>query len=183
MHSALRRAIERGNLQAVLAALEYGADIEEADMHGDTGLPLRIACFKGHTAITEELIRRGANVNAANADGPGGPIRIAAKMHHRDIVHLLLQHGAELPADVKLPLDDSSERRKGVERRRGNLGAPSGFTERRRALERRVTSVSELTLTDYQWETYFSQSQPLPAAPVTHEIDDAVSMLFERVRD
>jgi hypothetical protein len=64
-----------------------------------------------------------------------------------------------------------------------NAGAPPGFTERRRARERRVTSVHELTLTDVQWETYFTQSQPVPAAPAPHEIDDAVSMLFERIRD
>lgn len=184
MYSALRRAIERGNLQAVLAALEHGADIEEADMHGDTGLPLRIACFKGNAAIVEELIRCGANINAANGHGPGGPIRMAAKGQHRDIVHLLMQHGAELPADVQLPLDDGSERRKRIERRKRNLGAPSGFAERRRARERRVTSVSELTLTDLQWDSYFTQSQPLPmTTPVPHEMDDAVSMLFERVRD
>lgn len=183
MHSALRRAIERGDLQAVLAALDHGANVEEADMHGDAGLPLRIACFKGHASIVEELIRRGANVNAANANGPGGPIRMAAKGHHRDVVHLLMQYGAELPVDVKLPLDDGSERRKRVERRGRNFGAPSGFAERRRTRERRVTSVSELTLTDLQWDTYFTQSQPLPQAPVAHESDDAVSMLFERVRD
>jgi hypothetical protein len=183
MHSALRRAIERGNLQAVLVALEHGADIEEADIHGDTGLPLRIACFKGYSAIAEELIRRGANINAANANGPGGPIRMAARGHHRDIVHLLMQHGAVLPADVQLPLDDGSERRKRVERRRRNLGAPSGLTDRRRAHDRRVTSVSELTLTDLQWDSYFTQSQPQAALPATHEMDDTVSMLFERVRD
>lgn len=183
MHSALRRAIERGNLQAVLTAIEYGANIEEADMHGDPGLPLRIACFNGHTAIVEELIKRGANIHAPNGQGMGGPIRMAAKGNHRDIIHLLMEHGAELPTDVKLPLNDGGERRKRTERRKRDAGIPVGLVERRRSHERRVTSVHELTLSDVQWQTYFTQSQPLPVAPIHHEIDDAVSMLFERVRD
>lgn len=46
----------------------------------------------------------------------------------------------------------------------------------------RTTSVQELTLTDLQWETYFTQSQPLPTHHTEH-IDDTASMLFERVRD
>lgn len=183
MHNALRRAIERGNLHAVLTALEHGANIEEADMHGDPGLPLRIACFKGHAAIVKELIKRGANVNAPNAHGIGGPIRMAAKANHRDIIHLLMQHGAELPPDVKLSLDDAGDRRKGVDRRKRNVGAPQGFTERRSGKERRATSVEELTLSDAQWETYFSQAQPLPVAPATHDFDEAVSMVLARVRD
>jgi hypothetical protein len=182
MHSALRRAIERADIQAVNVAIEHGADIEEADMHGDPGLPLRIACFKGYASIVEALIKRGASVNAPNCQGPGGPIRMAAKGHHMGIVHLLMMHGAELPADVHLPLNDSSERRKRIDRRKRNNGAPQGFTERRRSQERRTTSVQELTLTDLQWETYFTQSQPLPTHHTEH-IDDTVSMLFERVRD
>lgn len=70
MHSALRRAIERGDLQAVHVAIDHGAEIEEADMHGDPGLPLRIACFKGYASIVEALIKRGASVNAPNCQGP-----------------------------------------------------------------------------------------------------------------
>lgn len=182
MHSALRRAIERADIQAVNVAIEHGADIEEADMHGDPGLPLRTACFKGHASIVETLIKHGANINAPNGQGPGGPIRMAAKGHHMGIVHLLMVPGAELPADLHLPLNDSAERRKRIDRRKRNQGAPLGFTERRRAQERRATSVHELTLTDLQWDTYFTQSQPLPTHH-TEQIDDSVSMLFERVRD
>jgi len=183
MHSALRRAIDRGNLQAVLTALEHGANIEEADMHGDPGLPLRIACFKGHAPIVKELIKRGANINARNGQGMGGPIRMAAKANHRDIIHLLMQHGAELPSDVRLSLDDGGDRRKCADRRKHNVGAPQGFTERRLGKERRATSVEELTLSDVQWETYFSQVQPSPVAPSAHEVDEVVSMVLARVRD
>lgn len=183
MHSALRRAIERGNLQAVLTALEHGANIEEPDMHGDTGLPLRIACFKGHFEIVEELIRRGADIHAPNGQGIGGPIRMAAKANHHAIVNLLMLHGAELPADVTLKAENHGERRKRTERRMRDTGAPPGFVERRRAAERRDTSVSELTLTDLQWQTYFTQSQPLPVIRSSHEVDETVSLIFGRVRD
>ena len=60
-----------------MIALDHGGDIEEADIHGDPGLPLRIACFKGHIDIVRELIRRGADIHAPNAQGKGGPIRMA----------------------------------------------------------------------------------------------------------
>lgn len=184
MYSALRRAVERGDLSALHAALEHGADIEEADMHGDRGLPLRVACFKGYATIVEELIKRGANVNAPNAQGPGGPLRMAAKGQHRDIVDLLIAHGAEIPPDLTLPTaEQHGERRKRVDRRKRNAGPPAGLRERRQARERRVTSVREVTLTDGQWETYFSQSQPMPA-PLPHDdLHDSVSLVFERVRD
>ncbi len=64
--SELRSAIEQGDRAAVIRALDNGADIEEADMHGEPGLPLRMACFDGHLGIVTELIRRGANVAAVS---------------------------------------------------------------------------------------------------------------------
>lgn len=184
MHSALRRAIEKGNLQAVIAALDNGAAIEESDMHGASGLPLRIACFKGRTDIVLELIRRGADIHAPNTQGEGGPIRMAARGQHPHIVQLLLAHGAQLPADVSMPKADTSERRKRSDRRTRNFGPPSGFRERREARERRVVLVKEVALSDMQWERYFSQTQPVQPVPLHHhEFIDTASMVFERVRD
>ena len=130
MHSALRRAIEKGNLDAVRTALDHGALIEEADMHGDPGLPMRIACFKGHADIVRELIKRGADIHAPNAQGAGGPIRMASRGQHSHIVELLLAHGAEVPEDVQLPNANSGERRKRGERRRRDIGPPSDIRER-----------------------------------------------------
>lgn len=178
-HSALRRAIEHGNLDAVLNAIDHGADIEEADMHGDPGLPLRIACFKGNAAIVEALIKHGANINARNTQGVGGPIRMAAKGQHRDIVQLLIQHGAEVPEDLKLPPDDRQDRRKGSDRRKSNLGPPSGLKERRQGKDRRVTSVHELALSEQQWEDYFVQ----PKAASQHELSETAALILDRARD
>lgn len=183
MHSALRRAIEKGNLEAVRTALDHGAVIEEADMHGDPGLPMRIACFKGDADIVLELIMRGADINAPNAQGAGGPIRMAARGKHSHIVQLLMTHGADLPADVQLPRANDGERRNRGDRRRRDVGPPSDFRERRQTRERRATSVREVELSDLQWERYFAQTQPsLPPTP-HHDITDTVSLVFERVRD
>lgn len=72
-------------------------------MHGFSGLPLRTACFAGNTAIVHDLIKLGADVNAAGSDGPSAPLRLAQRRGHHDIVGLLRQHGAQAPSDVKAP--------------------------------------------------------------------------------
>jgi ankyrin repeat protein len=95
--SKLIDSIRAGRLSDVIDALEAGADIEEADMHGTRGLPLRTACFEGNLAIVEELLRRGADLHAAASDGPGAPLRLALRRNHQDIVALLLQLGAHVP--------------------------------------------------------------------------------------
>lgn len=185
-HSALRRAVELGNLRAVQSALDYGGNIEEADMHGDPGLPLRIACFRGHLAVVYELIQRGANIHAPNGQGIGGPIRMAVKGGHHQIVQLLLAHGAELPADLTLPRADTGERRKRSERRLRNAGPPRGLAERRIQRDRRTTSVRELELDEAQWETYFASTIPLAPKtpfPTLHDLHDHASLVLERARD
>jgi len=181
MNSELHKAIERGDLSAVVAALERGADIEATDIHGAPGLPLRTACFRGHDQIVVELIQRGANIHAANADGFGAPVRMAVRGKHWHIVDLLLTRGAELPPGVDIPATDRSERRKRRDRRSNNYGPPNGLKERRCSAERRVTFVREVELSDDQWSAYFAETQPRLA--IQHEPHDPVSLIFERVRD
>jgi len=101
--SPLIAAIRSGNLPAVSKALDDGANIEETDMHGQPGLPLRTACFSGDLEIVGELIRRGANINAPGSDGPGMPLRLAQRAHHPEVIALLIKHGAQIPPDV--PVD------------------------------------------------------------------------------
>lgn len=185
INSELRKAIEQGDLSSVLCALENGADIEHADMHGDRGLPLRMACFKGHADIVVELIKRGADIHSPNAEGAGAPIRMAAKARHDDLVRLLLAHGAEMPTDLKPQFTDTGERRKRSDRRRHSYGPPKGLKERRCTLDRRVTFVREVELSDFQWETYFSQSLVKANAEPQqdHDHNDVASLVFERIRD
>lgn len=100
--SKLVAAIRAGRLSGVILAIEDGCDVEEADIHGVRGLPLRIACFEGEMAIVRELLRCGANVNAMAADGPGAPLRLALRGVNGEIAALLLQNGAEIPAGLEI---------------------------------------------------------------------------------
>jgi hypothetical protein len=101
--SPLVAAIRAGRLSGVVSALDDGADIEEADIHGCSGLPLRTACFEGDIAIVRELLRYGATPNAMATDGPGAPLRLALRSGHPEVAALLLQYGAELPSGIDLP--------------------------------------------------------------------------------
>ena len=100
--SKLIESIRAGRLSGVIDALEAGADIEEADMHGSRGLPLRTACFAGNEAIVRELLAHGANPDATASDGPGAPLRLALRGDHPEIVALLLQWGARVPEGIAI---------------------------------------------------------------------------------
>lgn len=105
--SELMNAVRAGNLDGILLAIAHGADVEEADMHGYPGLPLRTASFAGHYDIVLTLLEHGANVNAPTAEGNGAPLRLARRAKHQHIASLLLERGAELPyeeAPVPKPL-------------------------------------------------------------------------------
>lgn len=100
--SELIGAIRSGHLSAVIAALDNGADIEESDIHGHSGLPLRTACFGGNSEIVAELIRRGADLNARGSDGVSQPLRLAVRCKQRSIALLLIEHGAKIPDGVEI---------------------------------------------------------------------------------
>lgn len=92
--SKLITAIRAGKLSEVTEALNNGADPEEADMHGFVGLPLRTACFEGNVEIVQELLNRGADINAVAGDGPNAPMRLAQRGKHQQVIALLVQYGA-----------------------------------------------------------------------------------------
>ena len=95
--SKLIAAVRAAHLGNVSLALTEGANVDEPDMHGFAGLPLRTACFKGDLAIVRELLQHGANPDVGTSDGPGGALRLALRCGHKDIAGLLLQHGATIP--------------------------------------------------------------------------------------
>lgn len=168
--SALRKAIEQGSLEAVIAALDSGGDIEESDLHGHSGLPLRLACFFGHVAIVTELIERGANIFASNAEGPEAPLRIAARRNHQDIVDLLLKSVSDLSLN-SVAMDDPAERRRSGDRRKVNVGPPKGMKERR-VEERRNTRVQEVMLSDFEWEAMFASRKTVQAVDTVNVAED-----------
>jgi len=102
--SQLIEAIRANSLPKVVSALEDGADVEEKDIHGCAGLPLRTACFSGNVPIIRELLNHGADVNAPTADGPGAPLRAALRAGHNEIVALLLSRDAQIPFALEIPL-------------------------------------------------------------------------------
>ncbi len=98
-------AIMQGNFDTVVELLDAGVDLEHPDVHGFAGLPLRMSSFLGHKDLVIELLRRGAQINAANRDGPGAPLRMATRGKRDEIVAILLKHGAQpLAAPVVSPV-------------------------------------------------------------------------------
>lgn len=105
---ALRHAVGAGRLELMVwlldeadAALEYGGT--------DGKTPLTCATLGGHAALAEELLRRGANVEARsssflpfeNRDDFGWhPLHYAADRRHALLVQLLLDAGAQADAET-----------------------------------------------------------------------------------
>lgn len=85
----LHEAAKSGDLTAIAAALDAGADIEEQDK-GAT--PLFLAVRGGHPEAAELLIERGADVNHESA--LGRPLTVAVLKNSVDLMRLLLTHGA-----------------------------------------------------------------------------------------
>lgn len=110
--SPLMQAVRAGALLGVVHALDAGADVNEPDVHGHPGLPLRTACFSGNVAVASALIARGAKLDVGADDGPYAALRLALRAKQYAIVALLLEHGATVPPNVEidrslLPLNDN----------------------------------------------------------------------------
>jgi ankyrin repeat protein len=102
----LIKAIRTGLLSEVIAALNAGAQLELHDGQGDPGLPLAMACFMGHAEIVRELAIRGAKVNFADNMEPTSPLSMALRGGKTEVIKVLIEFGAEIPAGVKTGLTD-----------------------------------------------------------------------------
>ena len=102
----LLKAVRTGLLSDVIAALDAGAQVELDDGHGNPGLPIAMACFMGHPEIVRELALRGAKVNFADNREPTSPLSMAIRGGKTEVVKVLIELGAEVPADTQTGLTE-----------------------------------------------------------------------------
>jgi ankyrin repeat protein len=89
----LMEAAHRGNLATVRALLSGGADANAREAIGGQGA-LMWAIAQRHSAIAEELVRRGADVDAPSKAG-FTPLMFAAQQGDVDSARILLKAGAK----------------------------------------------------------------------------------------
>lgn len=89
----LHAAAERGDLAAVRAALDGGADVLAFDDRGMDALSW--AALRGHAAVVELLLDRGAAIDRPNDVG-WPAIGQASGQGHRAVVELLVARGADV---------------------------------------------------------------------------------------
>ncbi|MEM8557437.1 MAG: ankyrin repeat domain-containing protein [Bacteroidota bacterium] len=102
----LVEAVQRGDRDAVQAALGRGADIEAADARGATALLW--AALQGDDALVRLLLDAGADLQPPGAIVPdpsrssyyGSPLAAAIARDHLDVLRLLVEEGG---ADVNQP--------------------------------------------------------------------------------
>lgn len=93
--------------QAAIALLDGGADPNVADRRGRT--PLHLAAEAGSLELVRKLVSKGANLDAQTEKMPlpvdaiyrlpGGeqtPLLLAAKYNHVDVMHVLIEAGADI---------------------------------------------------------------------------------------
>lgn len=86
---ALQDAARKGDVSAIAAALEGGADVN-AD---DGGSALYIAARRGHLEAVRLLIERGADVNRYTKSGTA--LYVAVSKGQAEVISLLLERGAD----------------------------------------------------------------------------------------
>jgi uncharacterized protein len=87
----LHVAAIRGDVAAIAALLNAGADIQNRGEHGYS--PLHEAAMQGHLEAVKLLLQRGASVTAMNDDG-STPIQTAQNLEEHEIVQILKSHVA-----------------------------------------------------------------------------------------
>ena len=95
--TALHFAVLGGRTEAVRALLEVGAGLEAKDAYGRT--PLSVAAREmAPVDVVRTLLDAGAAVDTTDESG-ATPLSLAAWRGSADVVDLLLQRGAAIPAD------------------------------------------------------------------------------------
>jgi ankyrin repeat protein len=93
LNKQLIEAANLGNVAAVRALLERGANVNAQTADGWTAL--MIAAQNGHVEVVKALLDSGANVDAQNVDG-WTALMAAAQSGHFEVVRALLAGGADV---------------------------------------------------------------------------------------
>lgn len=88
--AAIHDAAKKGDVAAISAALDAGANVNESDA---VAPPLYYAVSGAHLEAAKLLIEAGADVNALSGFGIG-PLGPAVGKRNLDLIKLLLDHGA-----------------------------------------------------------------------------------------
>lgn len=101
---SIRTAAFRGHWDALVSILQSGGSAEPTlcpDDDGHVGTPLQWAAAKGHLAVVDLLLARGANVNAPapeSCDMGGTAVQLASAGGHTAVTERLLGAGADVNA-------------------------------------------------------------------------------------
>ncbi len=101
--SRLRDAATRGDLAALQALLDAGADVNAASEYGATALAL--AADRGQPEAVKILLEHGARVGAVDSFYNSTPILWAAYNGHTEVVKLLLAAGADSGPAVAMAVE------------------------------------------------------------------------------
>ena len=108
LRTPLQRASEIGDFGLVQYFIAQGAEINAAAVYGG-GTALQLAAMSGHVGIAALLIENGADVNHPPARGPGRTaFEAAAEWCRPDMMHFLVQHGAQLGLEVEEEVEEPS---------------------------------------------------------------------------
>lgn len=88
--TALHVAVQKGSLVVVKMLLKHGADIEAADLEGNT--PLASALLARNTLVADYLVNQQAKVDANELLDK----TVRQGKADRDVIDFLVKHGAEL---------------------------------------------------------------------------------------
>jgi ankyrin repeat protein len=93
--SKLHEPAGKGDLEAVKAMIEDGADADKKDIAGQT--PLMYAAESGSLEVVKYLVENGADVDAMSGkQGRGTPLIYATATNQVEVVKYLLENNADI---------------------------------------------------------------------------------------